>query len=219
MGTAVFDFDSTLIPGESLEMALAEALADDPQAQARVEALTQAGMEGRLPFEESLRRRLALARPTRPALERLGQRLTREGTSGAKALVQALTAAGHAVWIVSGAFRDVLLPTARALGVPEEHVHGVRALWRSDGAFDDLDPADSFVRSKVEGVRALNPAWARPAVGIGDGMTDHALWAAGLVDAFVPYVEHTRRDAVMALGLPSAATMEELALCLQTHWS
>ena len=63
----------------------------------------------------------------------------------------------------------------------------------------------------------MTPDWPRPAVGVGDGMTDHALWAEGLVDAFVPYVEHAQRAAVLALGLASASSMEDLARCLATQ--
>ena len=218
MGTVVFDFDSTLIPEESLETALAEAIGDDPEAMARIEHITQAGMEGEIGFAESLEARLAIAQPTRAALEALGHALCDRLTHGAAELVAALQADGHAVWIVSGAFREVLLAPGRALGLPDERIQGVRPLWDAAGRFAGLDPDDGFARSKVEGVRRLAPDWPRPAVGVGDGMTDHALQVEGLVDAFVPYVEHAERAAVLALGLPGASDMKELARCLAKQW-
>lgn len=216
MGTVVFDFDSTLIPDESLELALAGALGGDATATAEIERITRAGMEGEMGFAESLERRLAIAQPQRADLEALGQALAARLTDGALRLIGDLRAQGHAVWIVSGAFREVLLPAGRALGLDAVHVQGVRPRWDPAGGFAGLDPEDGFSQSKVEGIRQLAPDWARPAVGVGDGMTDHALWAEGQVDAFVPYLEHAQRDAVLALGLPGASNMEELSQCLAT---
>lgn len=218
MGTVVFDFDSTLVPEESLETALAQAVGDDADAMKRIEEITRAGMEGEMDFAESLAARLAIAQPTRSALEALGQALCGRLTRGAAGLVASLQAQGHAVWIVSGAFREVLLPPGRALGIPDDQIQGVRARWHPDGRFAGLDPKDGFARSKVHGVRNLTREWPRPAVGVGDGMTDHALRAEGLVDAFVPYLEHVRRAAVVALGLPSATDMKELERCLAEQW-
>lgn len=216
VGTVVFDFDSTLIPEESLEGALADAVDGDPAAQAEIARITNAGMEGAISFRASMEARLAIAKPTRGGLVSLGRRLTERFTTGAAELVATLHARGHEVWIVSGAFRDVLLPAAAALGIAPERVQGVRARWSDGGELLGLDPDDGFATSKVAGMRDLAPEWSRPSVGVGDGMTDHALWAEGVVDHFVPYLEHARRDAVLALGLPGVSSMEELSRCLET---
>ena len=156
MGTVVFDFDSTLIPEESLESALEAAIGGDAAAQAEIERLTRAGMEGEIGFADSLRQRLAIAQPTRPGLIALGEELTTRLTDGASVLVADLHAAGHAVWIVSGAFREVLLPPGRALGIAEARIQGVRPQWDVDGRFVALDPEDGFTRSKVEGDSTLD---------------------------------------------------------------
>jgi len=216
MATVVFDFDSTLIPGESLEMALARTPGVDEAAGAEIERITRQGMEGEIGFGESLAARLAIARPRRATLTKLGEDLAGMLTDGAAELVASLLANDHGVWIVSGAFREVLLPAARTLGVPETRVHGVRPLWTADGEFAGLDPEDGFSRSKVEGVRALRPDWPPPVVGVGDGATDHALLAAGLVQAFVAYTEHARRESVLSLDVPRAADMHRLGALLET---
>lgn len=216
MPAVIFDFDSTLIPGESLELALARAPGVGADELRRIEAITRRGMEGEIGFAESLEARLGIARPTRESLNELGTELARGLTGGAADLVDRLHAAEMEVWIVSGAFRDVLLPPGRALGIPDDRIHGVRARWDDGGAFVGLVPEDGFSCSKVVGARWLRPGWSRPAVGVGDGATDYALFAAGLVDAFVPYTEHARRQSVLAHGLPAAADMTELGKLLET---
>ena len=103
MATVVFDFDSTLIPSESLELALARTQGVDADAAAEIERITALGMEGEIGFAESLARRLEIARPRRHTLQELGRELAGSLTVGASDLVASLCTAGHEVWIVSGA--------------------------------------------------------------------------------------------------------------------
>ncbi len=79
---------------------------------AEIESITRMGMDGDIPFSESLARRLAIARPTREGLAQLGRELAGELTDGAEGLIARAFARGHEVWLVSGAFREVLLPAA-----------------------------------------------------------------------------------------------------------
>ena len=196
MGTVVFDFDSTLVPCESLELALARAPGVDAAALREIEELTRRGMEGELAFHESLTARLAIARPTRTSLETLGEELATGLTDGASDVVTWLHSMGHQAWIVSGGFREVLVPSGRALGIDAARVCGVSALWDENAELEGL-VADGFEHSKVDGVRAAELRWPGPVVGVGDGATDLALRGAGLVDEFVAYCEHVRRPAVV----------------------
>jgi phosphoserine phosphatase len=215
MGSVVFDFDSTLVPCESLEELCLEVPGLDEAARTAIARITDAGMEGSLSFEDSLRRRLALARPSRPDVEALGARLAAGTTRGAEALIASLHAAGHEVWIVSGGFQDLLEAVGVALGIPPARIHGVRVAWNADGSLGGLRLDDGFARSKLEGVRAAGLAFARPSVGVGDGATDLALHAAGVVDHFVAYTEHARRDPVVRGAAHEAGSMPALGRLLE----
>lgn len=201
--SVILDYDSTLVPVESLEELL---LGPDgePALRTRLEAITRAGMEGRLAFRDSLAQRLALAQPTRQAAVALGERLAARLTPGAAAACAAWTERGIEPWIVSGGLREVLLPAGRRLGIPPGRVCGVQLLWNDDGSFGGLDPHDAFTRSKVDGVRALDVRPPRPAIGVGDGATDRALLEAGLTDGFIVFTGHVRRAPVLAHGDPEA---------------
>ncbi|MDZ4109065.1 MAG: phosphoglycerate dehydrogenase, partial [Brevundimonas sp.] len=72
--TFVFDFDSTLVDFETLELLADIALEGSPEAdavRAKIARLTDRAMTGDLPFGEALTRRLALLPLTRDHLERL----------------------------------------------------------------------------------------------------------------------------------------------------
>jgi len=208
MATVVFDFDSTLIPVESLEEVLA-ATVSDPAVLARVAEITRRGMEGELDFRTSLESRLRLAAPSRDAVRGVGAVLADRIATEARECVKWLADTGHAVRIVSGGFRDVILPSARTLGIDPDRVHAVSARWTSDGSFDGL-VEDGFVDSKVEGVRRLDATWPGPIWAVGDGATDHALATAGLADCFIAFTRHVRRDFLDEADVPEAGSMADL---------
>lgn len=216
MATIVFDFDSVLVPCESLELVLARSEGLDPEDFARIEALTREGMEGTISFEASLTQRLAIAQPDIGTLMAFAWRLADRPTEGARELIASLTAAGHEVWIVSGGFQEILAEVGGRLGVAAERIHGVRARWDDEGAFLGLEEDCGFCRSKVEGVGSLGQAWSRPAIGVGDGATDLALREAGLVDHFVAYTEHARREPVVAAADAEADSFAALGEVLAT---
>jgi len=215
MATIVFDFDSTLIPVESLEEVLQEAAGTDPGTRARIEEITRRGMEGELDFRTSLESRVAIAPPTRPASRSVGLDLADRLTPGAVDCVTSLRDAGHEVRIVSGGLREVILPSARRLGIPDELVHAVSVVWDNEGRFGGF-VEDGFIDSKVEGVRRLDPDWPRPIVAVGDGATDHALATSGLADAFIAFTGHVRRDFVARTGVPFVDRMSDLSEALQS---
>ena len=216
MGTVVFDFDSVLVPCESLEQVLSRADGVSPATMAEIARLTAAGMDGELPFEKSLRMRLELARPTLGDVMAVGLELAEASTRGAGELIATLQDAGHDVQIVSGGFRELLSVVGAALGVPRANIHGVRALWDEEGQFAGLEPGNGFRISKVEGMRRHALSFESPAVGVGDGATDLALREAGYVDSFVAYTEHARRPSVVAKADAEARSMMDLRAVLAT---
>lgn len=106
---------------------------------AQVADITRRAMDGDLSLEQALQQRLdAIDCSPRDIKAFLSanppeQRLVH----GAAKLVSALQARGVAVYLISGGFRELTLPVARALGVPKENVFANRMLWRL--ADDDMD--------------------------------------------------------------------------------
>ena len=73
-----FDFDSTVVSIESLDFLLGQSLATDPDAQtksARLQAITQSGMQGKCSLRESIEQRLALAQPKLTHLSRKNRKM------------------------------------------------------------------------------------------------------------------------------------------------
>lgn len=188
-GTLAFDCDSTLSAMEGIE-----ELARD---HAEVKALTRQAMEGTIALEEVFGRRLALVRPTRADVERIGRLYVEKLVPGVAALIAALQALGKEVHVVSGGLLPAVRHLAEALGVPAARVHAVDLVFDAAGGYAGFDARSPLARAggKIEVLSAL----ARPGVPlafVGDGATD--LEAAPVCARFVAYGGVERREKVLA---------------------
>jgi phosphoserine phosphatase len=173
-----------------------------------VRAITDAGMAGEIPFRESMERRLAIAHPTRDMVEGFGEEAVAYLLPGMADLVRGLPAE---CWIVSGGLEEALVPVGRACGIPRERIRGTVIDWAPDGSLAGL----ARCGPKAEAVADVAENWAEPRIGVGDGMSDHALLAAGVVDHFVAFTGVVRREPVVATGCPEARSVDELEYVLR----
>jgi HAD superfamily phosphoserine phosphatase-like hydrolase len=214
MATILFDFDSTLISVESLDTILSAHLEARGQ-RLELERIGRWGMEGRLPFRDSLRARLALARPTREEVLAFGQRAWNLRTRGMAPVIEELVLKGHAVWIVSGAPREAVLPLASRLGIPGERVLAIELRWDEAGALVGLAEENPILEGKWRALEPICREWERPRIAVGDGVTDWEVVAHGCADLFIAYTEHARRAAVLERCSMSASSASELHRLLE----
>jgi phosphoserine phosphatase len=202
-GTVVFDCDSTLCAMEGIE--------ELAHGNAEIAALTRAAMAGEVPLHEVYGRRLALVRPARADLERVGRRYVETLLPNAARLVRALTALGKRVCIVSGGLLPAVRHVGRALGLGEEHVFAVDLAFDPAGAYAGFDARSPLARAggKIEVLRGLRRPAERLAF-VGDGATD--LEAAGEADRFIAFGGIVRHPRVLAAARVSCLDPDFRAL-------
>lgn len=188
-GTVVFDCDSTLAAIEGIE--------ELARGNAEVARLTQAAMEGRIALEHVFGRRLALVRPTRADVERIGTRYVETLLPNAARLVAALRALEKRVCIVSGGLLPAVLAVAHALSIPDEDVRAVDLSFDQQGRYAGFDERSPLARAG--GKLVLLTALRRPGEAlafVGDGATD--LEAAPAAERFIAFGGVERRARVLA---------------------
>ena len=194
MNSIIFDFDSTIISCESLEVIL--------DGTDEIHEITLKGLRGEISFEDSLNQRLAISAPTKEQVVCFGESASQYLTSGMEALVKKLISAGHEVWIYSGGIKESIVPLASDLGIPESRVQAVEIKWNEDGSFNRVIPPTQ----KHE----FTPNHRRPAISVGDAMSDYLLYESNVVDDFILYTEHFRCDEIVAKGVKQARNVIEL---------
>lgn len=176
----VFDVDSTLIEDEVIEL-----LADAAGTRAEVAAVTDAAMEGKLDFAQSLAARVATLAGLDESViaDALGRIRV---TQGAEQLIAAIHAGGGKVGAVSGGFNQLLEPLRERLGLDFTRAN-------------QLEIIDSKLTGKTVGPVIDRPAkaqalaeWAaecglepQACVAVGDGANDLGMMqVAGLAVGF-----------------------------------
>lgn len=187
-----FDCDSTLSAIEGVDEL---ARRRGPEAFARVEAMTNDAMDGRMALEDVFGRRLAIIRPSRADVEAVGRRCLETVEPTACATIAALRALGWTPAIVSGGFRQVIAPLAAALGI--DRIEAVDLFFDAEGRYHGYDERFPTTRSggKREVIARLKCEGApSQVVMVGDGVSD--LETKPVVDRFIGFGRYVRRDVV-----------------------
>lgn len=212
MPVLVFDFDSTLVQDEGLDelfLRSLEGAEDRDERGAAFRAVTDRGMEGALPYEESLRLRMEVLRATGEQVGETARHLASRLTPSVERHRDFFLDPAREIHIVSGGFQELILPTAEWLGIPPERVHAQRFLIR-DGAVAGIDPDTPMaLGGKLEAVRRLQippgDLWI-----VGDGATDLEIRTRGYAGTFVAFTENRRREPVVSAADLVAASMDDL---------
>ena len=196
----IIDFDSTFVRTESLEDLIDISLAGDSRRKeviGKIKKITDLGMEGKISFPESLGRRFDLLSANRKHVEVLAKDLKNKVSRSIEKNKDFFQKNGKNIFIISGGFRDYILPVAREFGIPDENVLANDFIFDSDGKIEGFDK-DNFLaqeKGKVKQIKALNLDGR--VVVLGDGYTDYEIRKKGLAREFVAFGENVKRKKVI----------------------
>lgn len=213
----IFDFDSTFIQVEALDELAAIVLANAPEKetlQQKISAITREGMEGTIAFEESLRARLSLFRPTKHDIDRLIRILQRKVSLSIKRNKSFFRQFRDTIYIVSGGFKEYILPVVLPYGIREDHVLANSFRFNREGAVIGYDESNVLLQpdGKVQAIKQLK--LSGDVYVFGDGFTDLRIKQAGAATAFFAYGENISRDSISKKADQALPNLDEF---LYTH--
>lgn len=199
----VIDFDSTFIKGEALEKLAEISLIDNPRKQdilARIKTITDLGMNGKIPFGESLKKRLELLAINRTDLNNLVSYLKKTVTRSLIDNKRFFRLNKNCIFIISGGFLEYIWPVVRDYGLKKSNILANRFIFNGRGevvGYDRLNPL-SQARGKALKVKSLG--LKGDLYIIGDGYTDYEIKKYHVPSYFFVFTENIRREAVASLG-------------------
>jgi len=202
--TLILDFDNTFIGGETLDI-LAEQL--DSQTADRVAALTEQAMNGQIGFAQALSRRVACLNFRREQVIRVTEQLRQRISPSFLMYRDILQAHAASIYIVSGGFREIIVPIVADFSIAANHVLANTFCWQDEKI---IGVDENYVLAKDGGKAQLLASLSlpNPLIMVGDGMTDYEVYAKGLADEFFAYTEQVKRDAVLAKATQQAASID-----------
>ena len=206
----VFDCDSTLSAIEGIDEL---GRARGPEVFARVEAMTNDAMNGKIPVEAVFGERLRIIRPRAADVAAVGRQYIETIEPTAVATLDTLRASGWTPVIVSGGFRNAIRPLADHLGI--DRVEAVDLYFDSKGDYTGYDERYPTTRSggKPEVIRILKEG-LKPerVVMVGDGVSD--LETKPVVDLFIGFGRYMAREKVRQQAPAFALSLAEIPALL-----
>lgn len=195
----IFDFDSTIISVESLEVLAEETLKHNPgknEILKKITNITNQGMSGEITFTQSLAARLKLFQSSKKHISDTAKILRSKISSSILRNQNFFKKYQNNIIVVSGSFYDLVLPVTRQLAIPDNKVFANNFNF----AGNQVCGIDEFCllaqdMGKVTLIKSLNLNGA--VYFIGDGYTDYQTKEQGAADKFFAYTENVNRPGVV----------------------
>ena len=157
----IIDFDSTLTQVEGLDELANIALANNPNRAeiiAEIRHLTELGMTGELSFSQSLSRRIALLQANREHLDLLIEFLKTQISASFLRNRDFLAANAAHIFVLSGGFKEFIVPVALLLGLREENVFANTFVFDEGGNIGSVDENNFLAgdHGKVKTIQSLH---------------------------------------------------------------
>lgn len=208
----IIDFDSTFIKSESLDDLAKICLERNHkklEIVKKIGEITRLGMEGKIDFGESLRRRMDLLIVTKDDLKKLANILKNKVTISIKRNKGFFKKYCKQIYIISGGFKEYIWPIVKKYYLDEDHVFANSFIFDSKGRAIGYDQKNPLCKNggKAKVVRSLNLKGKIHV--IGDGYTDYELKEIGLAQSFTAFIENVKRESVLKRADKIAPNFDE----------
>ena len=196
----IIDFDSTFTQVEALDELVRISLKKHPDREMiykQIEDLTNAAMEGRLSFRESLSQRVQLLHANQEHLKLLVNRLKKKVSSSFSRNKTFFKKHADEVLIVSGGFKEFITPVVLPYHIKKENIYANTFVFDEAGniiGYDQQNPL-SEEGGKVKLLKQLQ--LEGNIFGIGDGHSDFQLKESGLIQKFYAFTENIARQSIL----------------------
>ncbi|UKJ07979.1 HAD-IB family phosphatase [Solitalea lacus] len=196
----IIDFDSTFTQVEALDELVKISLDGHPDKNKvlkQIEDYTNAAMEGRLSFTESLRERVKLLGANEEHLKKLVKVLKKKVSKSFSRNRKFFEKHSDEVYIVSGGFKEFITPVVSDYKIRPENIYANTFEFDKKGTIVGYDTENPLSQEggKVKLLKELN--WDGNLYGIGDGYSDFQLKESGLIKKFFAYTENIERSSVV----------------------
>lgn len=195
----IIDFDSTFTQVEALDELARISLKDHPDRELiykKIEDLTNASMEGRLSFTDSLEQRVKLLEATRDHLKQLVRHLRKKVSTSFSRNNEFFKNHQDEVLIVSGGFKEFIIPVVTEYQIKKENIYANTFVFDEDDKIVGYDRTNPLSQEggKVKLLKELD--LQGDIFGIGDGYSDFQLKESGMIKKFFAYTENIERKSV-----------------------
>src|ERR1700753_3476217 len=195
----IIDFDSTFTQVEALDELARISLRKNPNREEiykQIEDYTNAAMEGKLSFTESLAARVKLLEANRDHLKQLITHLKKKVSTSFSRNSSFFKQHQDNVLIVSGGFKEFITPVVTEYFIKKENIYANTFVFDENENIIGSDRENPLSQEggKVKLLKQMN--LQGEIFGIGDGYSDFQLKESGLIKKFFAFTENIERKSV-----------------------
>jgi D-3-phosphoglycerate dehydrogenase len=194
----IFDFDSTFIQVEALEE-LAEITLkghkNKAELIAKIQSLTNQGIEGSISFADGLQSRLELIKATRRDLDKLIKRLRKKISTSISRNKAFFQENQENIYVISAGFKEFIVPIVATYGIPAGRVFANEFVFDQEGTIVGFDEQNLLSRSggKVDQLKKLS--LDGEIFVLGDGYSDYLMKEGSDKVKFFAFTENVERES------------------------
>ncbi|OGK42095.1 3-phosphoglycerate dehydrogenase [Candidatus Roizmanbacteria bacterium RIFCSPLOWO2_01_FULL_35_13] len=196
----IIDFDSTFVQSEGLEELAVVALKKNPDRELtikKIKEITNLGMDGKILYDESLRKRLKLLHGNKLHINQVVNILKKKISLSIKRNRPFFKLFKDNIYIISGGFKEFILPIVKTFGIKKSHIFANTFVLDRAGKIVGLDSKNPLSQhgGKVKVVKNLR--LTGETIVVGDGYSDYEIKAMGAAKHFIAFTENVYREIVV----------------------
>ncbi len=175
----------------------------------KIRKITRMGMDGEIPFTQSLMRRLKLIPIRKTHIKVWVKKLKMDITDSILRNKWFFKKYRKQIYIISGSYMECILPVIKDFGIPRSHIFTNTFIVNKNGIVRGVDKKNPLAKEggKAKILRNLN--LNGNIIVLGDGHTDYQLCESGLAHTFIAFTENIKRKTVMKKADMVARNFEE----------
>ncbi len=210
--TFVFDFDSTIMQVEALDMLADINFEGNPQKENLIKEfknITDKGIDGEISFTESLSRRLGLLDIKKSDLHMLTNKLKQKVSKSIEENKVFFEKNADNIYVISCGFKEFIDEIVKDYAIPSERVYANTFVFDENDKIIGFDTNNvlSQHNGKIDCLKSLNLKGEVQV--IGDGYSDFVMKEAGVADKFFAYTENVSREKAIINADHITPSMDE----------
>lgn len=198
--TFIFDFDSTFIQVETLDILASVSLANHPDKQSRtqeIHAITELAMTGKCSYQESLAQRFALLDLNKQHIEQTIKILKQKISPSILRNIDFFKKNAENIYLITGAFIEIVWPIVQSFGLLRHQVFANRLLYDFEQNILGYDLHNPLAQDQGKVKLAHQLKLKDNIIVVGDGYNDYEIKEAGLANTFIAFTENIKREEVI----------------------
>ena len=198
--TVIFDFDSTIVKNETLNDILKTSIGDNDDIKQQIDNIVKQAMNGEITPKHSMNERLKLATIHKQTVEKEIDITKTLITDDIADVIKKLQENKNIeIFIVSGGFKEIILPIAKILNLKKENIYANNFIYKNDIVVGVEENILLEEQGKVKMINKLKKEKkiAGKTIMIGDGWTDLETKLYNTVDVFICFAGVEKREKVI----------------------